>query len=187
MQLTVCTKEISPKIEVSLFVNKDVLRGFPKACLGGSDRKESSCTAGDPGSIPRLGRSPGGGRGNPLQYSCLENPSGQRSLVGYSPWGCREFNTTEGLRTAGGAFLLAQWYRICLPMQGTGFWSLIRKEPTCYRVTNSVQGPQLLSLYSRAQELEVLRPRATLLKPGHPRACALPQEKPPQWKPAHRN
>ena len=39
----------------------------------------------DVGSIPRLGRSPGGGHGNPLQYSCLENPNGQRSLVGYSP------------------------------------------------------------------------------------------------------
>ena len=36
----------------------------------------------DTGSIPRLGRSPGGGHGNPLQYSCLENPHGQRSLVG---------------------------------------------------------------------------------------------------------
>ena len=34
--------------------------------------------------------SPGGGHGNPLQYSCLENPRGQRSLVGYSPWGCKE-------------------------------------------------------------------------------------------------
>ena len=44
-------------------------KGFP----GGSDRKESSHNAGDPGSIPGLGRSPGEGNGNPLQYSCLEN------------------------------------------------------------------------------------------------------------------
>ena len=36
--------------------------------------KESACSAGDPGSIPGLGRSPGEGNGNPLQYSCLENP-----------------------------------------------------------------------------------------------------------------
>ena len=43
----------------------------------------------DTGSISGLGRSPGGGHGNPLQYSCLENPQGQRSLAGYSPWGCR--------------------------------------------------------------------------------------------------
>ena len=43
--------------------------GFP----GGSDSKASACNVGDPGSIPGLGRSPGEGNGNPLQYSCLEN------------------------------------------------------------------------------------------------------------------
>ena len=41
---------------------------------GGSDVKESACNVGDPGSIPGSGRSPGEGNGNPLQYSCLENP-----------------------------------------------------------------------------------------------------------------
>ena len=41
--------------------------------LGGSESKESTCNAGDLGSIPGLGRSPGVGHGNPLQYSCLEN------------------------------------------------------------------------------------------------------------------
>ena len=45
-------------------------RGFP----GGSDGKESACNAGDPSLIPGSGRSPGEGNGNPLQYSCLENP-----------------------------------------------------------------------------------------------------------------
>ena len=45
-------------------------------------------------SIPGLGRSPGGGHGDPLQYSFLENP-GQRSLAGYSPWGHKESDTTE--------------------------------------------------------------------------------------------
>ena len=45
-------------------------RGFPD----GSEDKESACNAGDPGSILGLGRSPGEGNGNPLQYSCLENP-----------------------------------------------------------------------------------------------------------------
>ena len=44
--------------------------GFP----GGSDGKESTCNAGDPGSTPGSGRSPGEGNGNPLQYSCLGNP-----------------------------------------------------------------------------------------------------------------
>ena len=42
---------------------------------------------------------PGGGHGNPLQYSCLENAHGQRSLVGYSPWGPKESDTTEWLST----------------------------------------------------------------------------------------
>ena len=41
---------------------------------GGSDGKTSACNAGDPGSIPGSGRSPGEGNGNPLQHSCLENP-----------------------------------------------------------------------------------------------------------------
>ena len=69
--------------------------GFP----GGSDDKESTCNAGDLSSIPGLGRSPRGGHGNPLQYSCLENPQGQRNLVGYSPWGRKESDTTEQLST----------------------------------------------------------------------------------------
>ena len=63
-----------------------VVLGFP----GGSDGKESACNAGDLGTIPELGRSPGGGHSNPLQYSCLENPHGQKSLAGYSPQGCKE-------------------------------------------------------------------------------------------------
>ena len=54
--------------------------------LGGSDGKESKYNVGDLGSIPGLERSPGGGHGNPLQDSWLENPNGQRSLVDYSPW-----------------------------------------------------------------------------------------------------
>ena len=49
----------------------------------------------DTGSIPRSGRSLGGGHGSPLQYSCLENPHRQRSLAGYSPEGCRESVTAK--------------------------------------------------------------------------------------------
>ena len=65
------------------FTSKKVLimnlsRGFP----GRSESKESTCNTGDLGSILGLGRSPGGGDGNPLQYSYLENPHGQRRLVG---------------------------------------------------------------------------------------------------------
>ena len=61
--------------------------------------KESTCNAGDLGSIPGLGWAPGGGHGKPLQHSCLENPHGQRSLAGYSPWGSRESDLTEQLST----------------------------------------------------------------------------------------
>ena len=65
--------------------------GFP----GGSGGKESTCNAGDLGSIPGLGRSPEEWHGNPLQYSCLENPHGQRNLAGYSPWGHKELDRIE--------------------------------------------------------------------------------------------
>ena len=47
-----------------------MLECFP----GGSDSKASACNAGDPGLIPGSGRSPGDGNGDPLQYSCLDNP-----------------------------------------------------------------------------------------------------------------
>ena len=61
----------------------------------GSDGKESTFSVGDLDLIPELGRSTGGEHGNPLKYSCLENPHGQRSLEGYSPWGRKESDTTE--------------------------------------------------------------------------------------------
>ena len=70
--------------------------GFP----GGSDGKESTCIEGNLGSIPGLERSPRGGHGNPLQYSCLENPHGQSSLAGYSPWSCKVSDMIEQLSTA---------------------------------------------------------------------------------------
>ena len=63
-----------------------VVMGFP----GGSDDKESTCNAGDLGSIPRLGRSPGEGNSYPLKYSGLENS------MDY-PWSCEESDTTERL------------------------------------------------------------------------------------------
>ena len=66
-----------------------------KGCPGGSVSKESTCNVGDLGSIPELERSLGGGHGNPLQYSCLENPQGQWSLAGHSAWGHKESDMTE--------------------------------------------------------------------------------------------
>ena len=65
----VCTKEPFPRCLLRLAVSW-LKSGFP----GGSDSKESTCNAGDPGSIPGSGRCPGEENGNPLQYSCLGNP-----------------------------------------------------------------------------------------------------------------
>ena len=62
----------------------------------------SACSEGDLGLIPGLGRSPGRGLGNTLQYSYLENSQGQRSLVGCSPWGCKDLERTGRLSTAQG-------------------------------------------------------------------------------------
>ena len=75
--------------------NSESAGNFP----GGLAGKESACNAGDLGSIPEWGRSPGEGPGNPLQYSCLESPRGQSSLVDYSLWGCKELDMTESLST----------------------------------------------------------------------------------------
>ena len=69
---------------------------FPSSSAG----KESACNVGDLGSIPGLGRSPGGGHGNPFKYSCLENPHGQRSLMGYIAWGRKESDMIEWRNTA---------------------------------------------------------------------------------------
>ena len=74
----------------NIFEELSRILGFPS----GSDGKESACNVRDLGSIPGLGRSPGGGHGNPLKYSCLENRHGQRSLAGYSPWDRKQSDMT---------------------------------------------------------------------------------------------
>ena len=86
--LTFCTKASSFPSDLD---EQSKPQGFP----GASDGKESAGNAGDPGSISGSGKSPGGGHGYPLQYSCLENPHGQKSLVSYSSWGCTESDMTE--------------------------------------------------------------------------------------------
>ena len=63
--------------------------------MGFPDGKESACNAGDLGLIPGLGRFPRRRAWQPTQYSCLENPHGQRSLAGYSSWGIKEWDVTE--------------------------------------------------------------------------------------------
>ena len=71
-------------------------QGSYKGFLCSSVSEESACSAGDPGLIPELGRSPGEGHGNPLQYPCLENPWTEEP-GGCSPWGCKESGTIEQL------------------------------------------------------------------------------------------
>ena len=67
--------------------------GFP----GGLEVKASTWNAGDPGSIPGLGRSPGEGKWQPTPVLLPGESHGARSLVGYSSWGCKESDTTERL------------------------------------------------------------------------------------------
>ena len=70
--------------------------GFPSGSYG----KEFACNVGDLGLIPgMLGRCPRRGHGKLLQYSCLEDPHGQKSLVGCSPWGLKQLGMTERLTT----------------------------------------------------------------------------------------
>ena len=79
---------------------------------GGLNGKESACNVGNLGLIAGLGRSPGGGYGNPLQCSCLENPHGWRSLAGYSPWGHKESDVTEQLSTTQHLYLLIGFFNL---------------------------------------------------------------------------
>ena len=69
--------------------------GFP----GGLDGKESACSARDLGSIPGLGRFPGGGRGNPLQYSGLENPMDRGAWQATVHWISKNWTQIKGLST----------------------------------------------------------------------------------------
>ena len=78
----------SPSVGVwplrDLKMHPSSIRGFSRVSVV----KNLPANAGDVGLVPGLGRPPEERNGNPLQYSCLGNPHEQRSLVGYSPWGC---------------------------------------------------------------------------------------------------
>ena len=100
--------------------------GFP----GGSDGKASACNAGDPGSIPGLGRSPGEGNGNPLQYSCLENS------MDWGAWWARVHRVAKSqTRLSDFTFIalstsqVTQWQGIRLPKQDMQVWFLGQEDP----------------------------------------------------------
>ena len=116
-------------------------RFFTTELSNGSAGKETPCNAGvtgDTRSIPGSGRSPGEGNGYPLQYTCLENPCGKRTLVSYSPGGCKELNTAEHTR---GIWLGQPTWRLVFVK-----FSSIRKELCAIKaeinfcVSDSIQG-----------------------------------------------
>ena len=83
-------------LRLGFFILKIGIITVPRASQGGgSVVKNLPATAGDGGSIPGSGRSPGEGNGSPLQYFHLENPTHRGILVGYSPWGRKECDRTE--------------------------------------------------------------------------------------------
>ena len=109
--------------------------GFP----GGSDYKASACSAGDPGSIPGLGRSPGEGNGHPLQYSCLENSTSLTDWLEIHWWvqfkiKCSRWQSLEGSNRGRDGWMASstqwtwvwtksgRWWRIGKPgvLQSTG-------------------------------------------------------------------
>ena len=78
-------------------------RGIWSATVHGvlvTQTKESACDVGDLGSVPGFGRSPGVGKWQPTPVFLPGKFHGQRSLVGYCPWGCKESDTIEQLSTA---------------------------------------------------------------------------------------
>ena len=76
-----------------------IFMGFLGVSYGKEPACNATCKLENLGSIPGLGRAPGGGHGNPLQHSYLENLHGQRSLAGYSSWGHKESDMTGQLST----------------------------------------------------------------------------------------
>ena len=100
-----------------------------KYLSGGSDCKESACSAGDPGLIPVLGRSPGEGNSNPLQYSCLESPmDGGVWQALSSPWSCKELDMTEWLHFP----YFPRWLPVYIPTNSSIECPFLIITNTCY-------------------------------------------------------
>ena len=102
--------------------------------------KESACHAGDLGSVLGLGRSPGGGHGNPLQYYCLESPPRQRSLADYSPSGHRVRCNWVTKHSPAQSGWIAYIHRICLSKSPLPH---PRSTMICWESVSSAQGSRL--------------------------------------------
>ena len=107
--------------------------------------------SGDTGSIPGLGRSPGQGNGNPLQYSCLEKSHRQRSLVGYSPWGRKESGAIEHAHTVTQAPTVCQ--ALYLPHLSSFLRPLLRLFCFCKLGKQSIAQGCRKHIYSSHQSL----------------------------------
>ena len=132
-------------------VNKG--QGFP----GGSDGKECACNVEDLGWTPGLGRSPGEGKCYPLQYSCLENPHGQRSLAGYSPWGRRVgYDWATKHSTASGMSWRAVWQEKM--NKGMGKMRHGRRKSQCGGTLSKSQLWEMeASFYHKSEKMTILK------------------------------
>ena len=82
-------------MRVNVMCQLDPTIGASKVALVVKNLPASAGDTRDSGSTLGSGRPPGGGHSNTLQNSCLENPHGERNMVGYSPWGHKKSDTTE--------------------------------------------------------------------------------------------
>ena len=110
----------------------------PGIFRGGSDGKASAYN--DLGSIPGSARSPGEGNGNPLQYSCLENPLDGGTWLGYSPRGCRESDMTERLHP----LTMVPEPVDAVPLSLESQYAVMEGAPLCRKMEN--EGPMLTDL-----------------------------------------
>ena len=126
------------------------------ACLGGSVVENLPASAVDMGSIPGLGRPPREELGDLLLYSYLENPCGQRSLAGYSPWSCKDWDMTGQLNNNKGSnslLPLSALYHVRLQQEVSGLPPGARALPRAGTQSSDFQLGQGLSpeLAPRAQ------------------------------------
>ena len=115
------------------------------------------------GSIPGLGRSPGGGHGNPLQYFLPGKFHGQRSLAGYSPWGCEAQDLTERTQVVVVTLLLNCFYYM-VPLRSQGYCGVGRGLSGLHWVWCNGRGPHFELMQERQVSSTFLTPIARSLQ-----------------------